>query len=82
MTVAEPVVDRNIVLNGLRFHYRDWGDQARRWYCCGFTGHARTWDHFAESVCGDFHVLASSGGTARPTGRRLPQAAGRDLGRS
>lgn len=60
MTTAESAVDRNIILNGLRFHYREWGGTSAPPLILlhGFTGHARTWDHFAESVCSDFRVLA------------------------
>ena len=60
MTTEALAVDREIQLNGLRFHYREWGDPAAGPLVLlhGFTGHARSWDYFAESVAGDFHVFA------------------------
>lgn len=40
-------VDRWITLNGLRFHFLDWGspDAPLLVLLHGFTGHARSWDH-------------------------------------
>lgn len=54
------VTDRTVTLNGLRFHYRDWGnDDAKTLICLhGFTGHARTWDTFAMAMRDRYHVLA------------------------
>lgn len=52
--------DRWITLNGLRFHYLEWGlPQAPPLVLLhGLTGHARTWDHFAEAMADRFRVLA------------------------
>ena len=52
--------DRWIALNGLRFHYLEWGrPQAPPLVLLhGFTGHARTWDHFAEAMADRFRILA------------------------
>ncbi|MFQ5897426.1 MAG: alpha/beta fold hydrolase [Candidatus Methylomirabilia bacterium] len=49
-----------ITLNGLKFHYLEWGapDAPALVLLHGFTGHARTWDHFAEAVADRFRVLA------------------------
>jgi pimeloyl-ACP methyl ester carboxylesterase len=57
MTAA---ADRSITLNGLRFHYLEWGrrDAVPLVLLHGFTGHARSWDHFAEAMADRFRVLA------------------------
>jgi esterase len=76
------VTDQLIMLNGLRFHYRDWPGQERPGQerpgqerpgqerpgqdrnvqdlvlLHGFTGHARSWDSFAETMSRHFRVLA------------------------
>lgn len=59
-TTETLVTDRTVTLNGLRFHYRDWGnDDAKALVCLhGFTGHARTWDTFAMAMRDRYHVLA------------------------
>ena len=51
---AAPVVDELIEMRGLRFHYRDWAP-AREGapvlvLLHGYTGHARSWDAFAEAM--------------------------------
>ena len=56
------VVDELIELRGLRFHYRDW-PSARPGapdlvLLHGFTGHARSWDAFAEAMTDRYRVLA------------------------
>ena len=57
-----PVTDELIELRGLRFHYREWA--ARRAgaqdlvLLHGFTGHARSWDAFAEAMTDRYRVLA------------------------
>lgn len=59
---APPVADELIELRGLRFHYRDW--TSRRdgapdlVLLHGFTGHARSWDAFAEAMTDRYRVLA------------------------
>ncbi len=56
------VTDEWIMMRGLRFHYRDW--QARTpdapvlILMHGFTGHARMWDSFAQSMRERFRVIA------------------------
>ncbi|HEY2482955.1 MAG TPA: alpha/beta hydrolase [Caulobacteraceae bacterium] len=56
------VTDELIEMDGLRFHYRDW--PARRTdapslvLLHGYTGHARSWDAFAEAMTDRYRVLA------------------------
>lgn len=59
-TTETAVTDRTVTLNGLQFHYRDWGNNGAQALVClhGFTGHARTWDTFAMAMRGRYHVLA------------------------
>jgi pimeloyl-ACP methyl ester carboxylesterase len=56
------VRDELIELRGLRFHYRDWACDkpgARDLVLLhGYTGHARSWDAFAEAMAADYRVLA------------------------
>jgi esterase len=56
------VMDELIEMRGLRFHYRDW-PSARPGapdlvLLHGFTGHARSWDAFAQSMTDRYRVLA------------------------
>src|SRR5436190_8335220 len=57
-----PVTDELIELRGLRFHYRDWRPAHARAPTLillhGFTGHARSWDSFAEQMTDRYRVLA------------------------
>jgi pimeloyl-ACP methyl ester carboxylesterase len=52
--------EHDITLNGLRLHYLEWGRADARPLILlhGFTGHARTWDHFADAMADRFRVLA------------------------
>lgn len=56
------VVDELIELRGLRFHCRDWagpGPDAQDLVLLhGYTGHARSWDAFAEAIRSEYRVLA------------------------
>ncbi|MCC6387706.1 MAG: alpha/beta hydrolase [Dehalococcoidia bacterium] len=54
------VRDEYVMLNGLRFHYREWGDLSAPPLILlhGFTGHARSWDSLAEAFAGSYRVLA------------------------
>src|SRR5579862_3645570 len=56
------VTDELIELRGLRFHYRDWaGPRAGApdlVLLHGFTGHARSWDAFAQGMSDRYRVLA------------------------
>jgi pimeloyl-ACP methyl ester carboxylesterase len=60
MATSTEVQDATIELNGLRFHYRDWGntDAQPLLLLHGFTGHARTWDTFAAAMRDRYRVLA------------------------
>lgn len=60
MTLQDGVRDETVTLNGLRFHYRDWGDASLPPLVLlhGFTGHARSWDSFAAAMAGRYRVLA------------------------
>src|SRR5271170_3062169 len=57
-----PVTDELIELRGLRFHYRDWASRHTGApdlvLLHGFTGHARSWDAFAEAMTDRYRVLA------------------------
>jgi pimeloyl-ACP methyl ester carboxylesterase len=62
MTTQTAVTDHVISLNGLQFHYRDWpsarADAQDLVLLHGFTGHARSWDSFAQAMSSDYRVLA------------------------
>jgi pimeloyl-ACP methyl ester carboxylesterase len=52
--------DKYLTVHGLRLHYLDWGNEAAppMLLLHGFSGHAHTWDTFAQAMCAQFHVLA------------------------
>jgi pimeloyl-ACP methyl ester carboxylesterase len=52
--------DRTLTLDGLRFHYRDWGDPAAPPLVLlhAYLMHARTWDTVAARLTDRFRVLA------------------------
>lgn len=56
------ITDELIEMRGLRFHYRDWAAQRAGApdlvLLHGFTGHARSWDAFAEAMSDRYRVLA------------------------
>jgi pimeloyl-ACP methyl ester carboxylesterase len=60
MTTSPPVHDQSLSLNGLRFHYREWGDPAAVPLVLlhAYTQHARTWDTVARALADRFRVLA------------------------
>ena len=60
MTVEAQVQDKTVQLNGLHFHYRDWGNAGAQPLVLlhGYTSHARAWDTLARALCGRFQVLA------------------------
>jgi len=60
MAVGAPVQDKAIDLNGLRFHYRDWGNDGAQPLVLlhGFSSHAHSWDRFAAAMQESFHILA------------------------
>ena len=49
-----------VLLNGLRFHYLDWGNEQAHPLLLlhGYTGHAHTWDTFARAMQDRYHVIA------------------------
>lgn len=51
---------RFVDADGLRLHYLDWRNDAAppMRLLHGFSGHAHTWDTFAQTVCDRFHVVA------------------------
>jgi pimeloyl-ACP methyl ester carboxylesterase len=58
---TEPTVrDETVMLDGLRFHYREWGDPSAPPVLLlhGYTSHARSWDTVARGLAGRFRVLA------------------------
>jgi pimeloyl-ACP methyl ester carboxylesterase len=58
---TEPLVrDATVTLDGLRFHYRDWGDPAAPPVVLlhAYTQHARTWDTVARGLSDRFRVMA------------------------
>jgi pimeloyl-ACP methyl ester carboxylesterase len=59
MVGAPAVQDATIGLNGLRFHYRDWGDERAPALVLlhGARGHAHQWDRFARDMADRFRVL-------------------------
>lgn len=62
ITTQIAATDHVITLNGLKFHYREW-PSARTGaqdlvLLHGFTGHARSWDSFAQAMSRDYRVLA------------------------
>ena len=56
------VTDELIELRGLRFHFREWAshkpDAPDLVLLHGYTGHARSWDAFAEAMTDRYRVLA------------------------
>jgi pimeloyl-ACP methyl ester carboxylesterase len=58
--MGHAVRDDYVMLNGLRFHYRDWGDASAPPLVVlhGFTGHARSWDTFAAAMSPKYRVIA------------------------
>jgi pimeloyl-ACP methyl ester carboxylesterase len=60
--MSQAVTDELIELRGLRFHYRDWPckrpDAPDLVLLHGYTGHARSWDAFAEVMTDRYRVLA------------------------
>jgi pimeloyl-ACP methyl ester carboxylesterase len=57
---TDQAVSAWVTLNGLRFHYLDWGneDAPPLLLLHGFTGHARHWEYVAGELRSRFHVLA------------------------
>jgi pimeloyl-ACP methyl ester carboxylesterase len=78
-TSMTPVRDETLTLNGLRFHYRDWGSPGAPPLVLlhGGLGNARHWDTLAQSLADRYRVLAldqrGHGESARsPRGQYTP----------
>ena len=60
--MSAAVIDELIELRGLRFHYRDWAAKTPGAPVLvllhGLSGHARSWDAFAEAMTDRYRVLA------------------------
>jgi len=54
------VTDKWVTIDGLKLHYRDWGNKSAQPMLLlhGFTGSATSWDSFAAAMSNEFHVLA------------------------
>jgi pimeloyl-ACP methyl ester carboxylesterase len=52
--------DKWVTVDGLRLHYKDWGNESAQPVLClhGFTSNANSWDLFAAAMCKEYHVLA------------------------
>jgi esterase len=56
---AAPPTSRHLEIDGLKFHYLDWGgDGPPLVMLHGLTGHAHTWDHTAAALSARYHVYA------------------------
>ena len=57
--VAGKVEDKGLPLNGLHFHYRDWGDAGFPSLVIlhGFTHHSHVWDTLSRKLSHSYHVL-------------------------
>ncbi len=60
MTLAHTVDDRFTTVNGLRWHYLDWGNAGAQTFFMlhGFGGNAHGFDETADSLCDRFHIIA------------------------
>jgi len=52
--------DKYLMVNGLRLHYLDWGNEAQQAMLLvhGMQDCAHNWDFFAASMARDYHILA------------------------
>ncbi|MBI4641009.1 MAG: alpha/beta hydrolase [Candidatus Tectomicrobia bacterium] len=53
-------VDKAAVVNGLRLHYLEWGNEGHPTMILlhGLTSHAHSWDHFASAMSEEYHIFA------------------------
>ncbi|MDA0351913.1 MAG: alpha/beta fold hydrolase [Chloroflexi bacterium] len=62
MTTQLACEEKTVELNGLRFHYSDWPSRQpgapTLLLLHGYTGHARSWDAFAELMTDRYRVIA------------------------
>ena len=78
--------DREVTVNGLRFHYLDWGTEGKQCilFLHGALQQGHSWDFVALPLCVDYHVLALDArghGDSQwaPDGDYSPEAHQRDL---
>jgi pimeloyl-ACP methyl ester carboxylesterase len=52
--------DKYVTVQGLKLHYRDWGNESAQPMLLlhGFTGNAAGWDMFAAAISSEYHVVA------------------------
>jgi esterase len=82
---AAPPTSRHLQIDGLTFHYLDWGgDGPPLVMLHGLTGHAHTWDHTAAALSAGYHVYAldqrGHGDTERASRYGIPSMLGDLLG--
>ena len=60
MVREPPVRDETVILDGLRFHYQDWGNLAAPPLVLlrGYTSHARNWDTLGRRWADRCRILA------------------------
>jgi pimeloyl-ACP methyl ester carboxylesterase len=60
MQIVAGSTSRRVKLEGIDFHYLEWGDSAHPHMVLlhGLTGHAHIWDHMAPHLAERFHLLA------------------------
>lgn len=58
--MTQPALDQSAMLGGLRFAYREWPNPGAQALVLlhGFTGHARSWESFAQAMQANYHVYA------------------------
>ena len=82
---TDPVVrDETVILDGLRFHYRDWGDPAAPPVVLlhAYLQHARTWDTVAKGLADRVRVLAlDQRGFGESAWAAIPKRLGDSAGR-
>jgi pimeloyl-ACP methyl ester carboxylesterase len=78
--------DKFIVINGLHFHYVEWGSPGNPALVLlhGFQSNAHTWDTFSQAMADTYHVLAldqrGHGDSAwAPDGHYAPEASVSDI---
>lgn len=60
MTVEILPRDGYVEANGLRLHFVEWGERGNPQVLLlhGLTSHARSWDHLARALQGQYHIIA------------------------
>lgn len=85
ITEARPT-SREIVVEGMRLHYLEWGDPKNPTIVMlhGVTQQAHSWDFVAMDLCSDYHILAldqrgHGDSDWAPNGDYSPEASQRDI---